>query len=382
MLNRPGPAPVHVQLGDRALDEIVGPVRVAAQQVGDPPQRRQPDGEKSVNSASRRPCITRRPLLSHHPRPLNASTRPFRCPPAHGNVTAPAAHGQCGAAEAAGKGTRPGLALSHGDHPGCRGRRDSPGRCPGLPALRDILLARAGRSDEAGPAVAPARRRMVCAAARLPRPGAPAGERVRPASVPVLRDRPVVVRDGTMLRVNVYRPPGGGPFPVLMSAHPYGKDNLPRRRGRRLAGVVPVPGAAADGPGAVLLPDRLGGTRPGLVGRPRATPWSTATCAAQAPPAARRPAVDQEGEDVHDLIEWAAAQPWSTGDGRPARRLLPGHLAVEGGGAAAAGPEGDLPLGGLHRRLPRPAAPGRHPRGRLRPDVEPRAAAGAAALPA
>jgi len=22
---------------------------------------------------------------------------------------------------------------------------------------------------------------------------------------------------------------------------------------------------------------------------------------------------DQEGEDVYDLIEWAAAQPWSTG---------------------------------------------------------------------
>jgi len=22
---------------------------------------------------------------------------------------------------------------------------------------------------------------------------------------------------------------------------------------------------------------------------------------------------DQEGEDVHDLIEWAAAQPWGTG---------------------------------------------------------------------
>ena len=50
-------------------------------------------------------------------------------------------------------------------------------------------------------------------------------------SVPVLRNRPVVVRDGTTLRVNVVLPAGGGRFPVLMSAHPYGKDNLPRRRG-------------------------------------------------------------------------------------------------------------------------------------------------------
>ena len=51
-------------------------------------------------------------------------------------------------------------------------------------------------------------------------------------SLSVLRDLPVVVRDGTTLRVNVVLPTGGGRFPVLMSAHPYGKDNLPRRRGR------------------------------------------------------------------------------------------------------------------------------------------------------
>jgi X-Pro dipeptidyl-peptidase (S15 family) len=48
-------------------------------------------------------------------------------------------------------------------------------------------------------------------------------------SLSVLRDLPVV-RDGTTLRVNVVLPAGDGPFPVLLSAHPYGKDNLPRRR--------------------------------------------------------------------------------------------------------------------------------------------------------
>jgi predicted acyl esterase len=51
-------------------------------------------------------------------------------------------------------------------------------------------------------------------------------------SVSMLRDLPVVVRDGTTLRANVVLPAGGGRFPVLMSAHPYGKDNLPARRGR------------------------------------------------------------------------------------------------------------------------------------------------------
>jgi hypothetical protein len=41
----------------------------------------------------------------------------------------------------------------------------------------------------------------------------------------------VVVRDGTTLRVNIVLPAGAGQFPVLMSAYPYGKDNLPNRRG-------------------------------------------------------------------------------------------------------------------------------------------------------
>ena len=72
------------------------------------------------------------------------------------------------------------------------------------------------------------------------------------------------VRDGTVLRVNVVLPAGGGRFPVLMSAHPYGKDNLPARPWPPLAGVRSVPDPAADQPGAV--PRDRGGrprTRPG-----------------------------------------------------------------------------------------------------------------------
>jgi uncharacterized protein len=44
-----------------------------------------------------------------------------------------------------------------------------------------------------------------------------------PGSLSVLRDLPVCTRDGTTLRVNVVLPAGGGRFPVLLSAHPYGK---------------------------------------------------------------------------------------------------------------------------------------------------------------
>ena len=40
---------------------------------------------------------------------------------------------------------------------------------------------------------------------------------------------PVKVRDGTTLRVNVFRPNEPGTYPVIMSAHPYGKDHIPAR---------------------------------------------------------------------------------------------------------------------------------------------------------
>ncbi len=43
------------------------------------------------------------------------------------------------------------------------------------------------------------------------------------------RDVAVPMSDGTRLRVNVFRPDGAGRFPVIMSAHPYGKDVLPKR---------------------------------------------------------------------------------------------------------------------------------------------------------
>jgi hypothetical protein len=85
-------------------------------------------------------------------------------------------------------------------------------------------------------------------------------------SLSVLRDLPVEVRDGVTLRVNVVLPAGGERFPVLLSAHPYGKDNLPKRRGRRYRVSVQYRVAAANGTGAPFVPDGLGGTRPGLVG--------------------------------------------------------------------------------------------------------------------
>lgn len=133
-------------------------------------------------------------------------------------------------------------------------------------------------------------------------------------SVVTEHDQEVVTRDGTILRVNVYRPPGVDRVPVLMCTHPYGKDDLPRqKRGGRwkasfqyriLRQTGPVrfsslttweaPDPAwwvAQGYAVVNCDLRGAGTSDGV--------GSLLS--------------DQEGEDVHDLVQWAGAQPWSTG---------------------------------------------------------------------
>jgi predicted acyl esterase len=134
-----------------------------------------------------------------------------------------------------------------------------------------------------------------------------------PAGIAVDWDVPVAVRDGTVLRVNVFRPANGSPSPVIMSAHPYGKDHVPARSrsGRRvsiqyriLRQPQPVAFSAwtsweAPDPAfwvprgyAVVNCDLRGcGTSAGV--------GSILS--------------DREADDYFDLIEWAAAQPWSTG---------------------------------------------------------------------
>ena len=54
-----------------------------------------------------------------------------------------------------------------------------------------------------------------------------------PTEIVIDRDLSVPARDGTVLRINVFRKPGGEASPVILSIHPYGKDNLPARRGKK-----------------------------------------------------------------------------------------------------------------------------------------------------
>jgi predicted acyl esterase len=127
------------------------------------------------------------------------------------------------------------------------------------------------------------------------------------------RNVEVPLRDRAKLRVNVFRPERDGRFPVMMSAHPYGKDVLPKHspfgylplaRYRFIRQPDPITFSAytsweAPDPSywvpkgyAVVNVDLRGfGASDGI-----GTLFS-----------------DEEAADYAEAIEWAAVQPWSNG---------------------------------------------------------------------
>ncbi len=137
----------------------------------------------------------------------------------------------------------------------------------------------------------------------------PAKESPIRSSMIVERDIAVPMRDGVRLFANLFRPPGAGPWAVIMSVTPYGKDNLPDRLGEffmRLSGVKfgklnrsrfagfesPDPAHWVENGYAVVQADVRGMHKSeGHAGVLRA----------------------QDAPDYYDLIEWAAMQPWCTG---------------------------------------------------------------------
>lgn len=135
-----------------------------------------------------------------------------------------------------------------------------------------------------------------------------------PAGATVDWDVAVTMRDGVRLRVNVFRPDDDDPHPVLVCAHPYGKDDLPLRHPTRhgyrpspqyhlmrsaplthsawTSWESPDPGHWVERGYVVVNADLRGwGTSEGEPGVFRAG----------------------DGTDLHDLIEWVAEQRWSTG---------------------------------------------------------------------
>ena len=155
-------------------------------------------------------------------------------------------------------------------------------------------------------------RRSLTAARRLLRPEITITD--PPTGATVDWDVPVSMRDGIRLRVNVFRPDDDQPHPVLLCAHPYGKDDLPlhHRSGRgyrpafqyRLMRSAPVTHSAWT---SWESPDPGHWTARGyVVVNADLRGWGTSEGQPDVLSA-------QEGRDVYDLVEWAAAQPWSTG---------------------------------------------------------------------
>jgi predicted acyl esterase len=139
--------------------------------------------------------------------------------------------------------------------------------------------------------------------------------RVTPPAAGIRFDRNVAVpmRDGVILRVNVFRPDREGRFPVMMSAHPYGKDLLP-----------------AHTPFGYLPLKRYRFIRqPGLVTHSAYTAWEAPDPSFWVPRGYVVVNVDlrgfgtsggvgalfsaEEAADYAQVIEWAAVQPWSNG---------------------------------------------------------------------
>jgi uncharacterized protein len=128
-----------------------------------------------------------------------------------------------------------------------------------------------------------------------------------PAEIVFERDVPVVMRDGVIIYVDIFRPAGTGQVPVLVAWSPYGK-------------------AQGTTPDVIGLYGMLGmnvGTMSGLAKFEGPDPayWCARGYAVCNPDPRGVGQSDgdsvmfgtQEGQDCHDLIEWLAVQDWCTG---------------------------------------------------------------------
>jgi putative CocE/NonD family hydrolase len=175
-----------------------------------------------------------------------------------------------------------------------------------------------------------------------------------PADVVVDYDVEVPTRDGTVLRINVFRKADNA-RPVILSIHPYGKDKLSARRGKKWTFSVqyrllrqpkPVTFSALTGWEA---PDPAWWTAQGFIvvnADARGCGHSDGTGNLLS---------RQEAEDTYDVVQWIAEQPWSDGN---VVMLGVSYLAIS-----------QYAVAGLYRRVSRPHLSGRSPGDRLHRDV-------------
>lgn len=134
-----------------------------------------------------------------------------------------------------------------------------------------------------------------------------------PAGIHIDRDVDVPTRDGTVLRINVFRR-SDAPSPAMLSIHPYGKDNLPTRRGDK--STFSAQYRAIRQPQPVTFSELTSWEAPDPA-------WWTARGFAVVNADSRgcghsegtgRLLSRQEAEDTYDLVQWIAAQPWCDGN--------------------------------------------------------------------
>lgn len=117
-------------------------------------------------------------------------------------------------------------------------------------------------------------------------------------------DVAVTLRDGVTIYTDVYRPAGvEGPLPAIVLWSAYGKHY--RWSGPVLAAFTQ--GADVSPYAPIECPDPIVWCPAGyamVVPDPRGINWSEGDVTAWSP---------QEGDDIHDTIEWIAEQPWSNG---------------------------------------------------------------------
>jgi putative CocE/NonD family hydrolase len=101
-----------------------------------------------------------------------------------------------------------------------------------------------------------------------------------PAPAPTQKDVPVAVRDGEKLGADIYLPPGEGPFPVLLTITPYGKNGAARTAA--MYGALGYAVVAVDSRG---LRASQGKWEPYI----------------------------HEAKDGYDVQSWVANQPWCNG---------------------------------------------------------------------
>lgn len=135
-----------------------------------------------------------------------------------------------------------------------------------------------------------------------------------PADVTRDQDVPVTMRDGVTLRLNLFRPAtADGPLPVILSAHPYGKDQVPirRRRGWKLNKQFRV----MNQPEPLTLSDQTSWEAPDPVwwARQGYAVINLDTRGGGRSDGRGDLLSDQEADDIAQVIAWAAAQPWCNG---------------------------------------------------------------------